>query len=416
MNQEPENQWQELFDQLPTAPLSHDDHEQTLRQQALDVYDRPETSSWKHHLKSTGEYLMTHKISRWTATAAAALAAIWFLIPGNSNSTFAMDTFIKVISNAKMVQYQSTVGTIGSSTTTTLKTYCSDDNRMRMETLDGSVITIVDTERGKIVTLVPSLKTATFIDTGQAPEHLDRLQTKNWLVDFRDMIQSAQENETDLSAKPLGEQEIDGVTLAGFRVGFASNLVTVWANPQTGKPNRIEVDSFGTQVVMTDFEFNIELDESLFSTEIPDGYTTKDFDVSKLPTEEDLIQSFRIYSELANGEFPKTITRDMGKQYIELIGQENLIDDDNNLSQDVMDQVVAFQNGFLFAALMPMESQAHYAGQGVSRSTSERPIFWYKPEGQDSWRVLGASLKFRDSKVAPDVTDAVQLNIGQLND
>ncbi|GAH85566.1 unnamed protein product, partial [marine sediment metagenome] len=51
--------------------------------------------------------------------------------------------------------------------------------------------------------------------------------------------------------------------------------MTIWVDPQTDLPVRIEVAEAGdngASIVCSNIRFNAELDESLFSTSMPDGY------------------------------------------------------------------------------------------------------------------------------------------------
>ncbi len=65
------------------------------------------------------------------------------------------------------------------------------------------------------------------------------------------------------------------------------------------------------KVTMSDFEFNVHMDESLFSVEPPAGYEvtvgqykTTDDSPGK---EKDLIEMFRYYSEVSGGRFPELL-------------------------------------------------------------------------------------------------------------
>jgi hypothetical protein len=60
-------------------------------------------------------------------------------------------------------------------------------------------------------------------------------------------------------------------------------------------------DELQTAIVMTNFEFNVELDKSLFSVEIPQGYTVADVNVDlSPPSESELITALRTCTEVSN--------------------------------------------------------------------------------------------------------------------
>ena len=56
--------------------------------------------------------------------------------------------------------------------------------------------------------------------------------------------------------------------------------MSVWGDPKTGLPVRIEMTMEimpNLKVTMSDFEFNVDMDESLFSVEPPAGYEVGSF-------------------------------------------------------------------------------------------------------------------------------------------
>ena len=46
-------------------------------------------------------------------------------------------------------------------------------------------------------------------------------------------------------------------------------------------------------------------------------------------------------------------------------------------------------------------ADAHYAGKGVKLGEPDRPIFWYKPEGAKTYRVIYADLSVKEAESAP---------------
>ena len=76
-------------------------------------------------------------------------------------------------------------------------------------------------------------------------------------------------------------------------------------------PVRVEMTTAlmpNLKMTMSDFEFNVDLDESLFSVEPPAGYKVSTVRLPKTNDpaagEKDLIEAFRHYCELSGGTFP----------------------------------------------------------------------------------------------------------------
>ena len=109
-------------------------------------------------------------------------------------------------------------------------------------------------------------------------------------VDFYSQFQEIPADATD----DLGEKMIDGRRAIGFGVKKKQRLQErseeYWVDAETKLPLRIVIALTEAQHpagftlsaqkwVMSDFEFDCQLDESLFSTEPPDGYSVEDSSV-----------------------------------------------------------------------------------------------------------------------------------------
>ncbi|MBI2479772.1 MAG: hypothetical protein HYV60_14400, partial [Planctomycetia bacterium] len=107
--------------------------------------------------------------------------------------------------------------------------------------------------------------------------------------------------------------EIDGRKVVGFHISSQPHDFILWGDPKTGLPVRVESTSGfegGVKATSSDFVFNADMDESLFSLEPPAGYTVTvrnaKTDVSP-PEEKDLVEMFREYSKLSDGAFPDSL-------------------------------------------------------------------------------------------------------------
>jgi hypothetical protein len=99
--------------------------------------------------------------------------------------------------------------------------------------------------------------------------------------------------------------------------------------------------------------------------------------------EQDLIEMFRQYSQLSGGPFPKQL--DMVSLVHVLFRPKSSQKEGQNPSAKQMPgnltiMALEFQPGLTFAASLPPEADAHYAGRGVSLGAADKPIFWYRPK------------------------------------
>ncbi len=179
---------------------------------------------------------------------------------------------------------------------------------------------------------------------------------------------------------------------------------------------------------MSDFVFNVEMDESLFSVEPPVGYTVQNMKVDVSPPEEkDLIATFREYGKLSGGAFPdsldlQTILEMVGKKLATQTVAEKPASGKEKPNKEQMQRIMEaqmqkigevqlrLQRGLLFAlAKLPPDADAHYAGKGVSFGAADAPIFWYRPKDSKKYRVIFADLSVRDADTPPNVAKAQQV-------
>ena len=270
--------------------------------------------------------------------------------------------------------------------------------RVRGEVLspDGKtvqVIVITDFDALQMLQLVPSKKTAVLIDLKDLPE-----KPENVLEEMRDIITKLQ-NDPNVSVEPLGEKEIDGRIAKGFRARGPDGEMTVWADPQTALPIRMEQKWRQMQFVCTDFQFDIEMDESLFSMKIPEGYS--ELPRGELPiastTEKDLVETLRMWAEIIlDGVFPEDFS---GQVYVDDVNKNRKKFAKLQEEQKV-ELGLKFGRGFIFVQILKAENDWYYVGNGVKLGDAESPVCWYRPDGSETYRIIYGDLSVKD--VAPE--------------
>ena len=130
-------------------------------------------------------------------------------------------------------------------------------------------------------------------------------------------------------------------------------------------------------------------------------------DVRGGPPQQDLIDALRYYSELTGGTFPDSLDRkeffqNRGKKF----GQDDWPRPTAKQVKEGMERELKLQPGVAFAASLPPEADAHYAGKGVVRGKAETPIFWYRPKDAKKYRVIYADLSVGEADTPPSMPDA----------
>jgi len=256
---------------------------------------------------------MRSRVSRAMAAVIFVLAitevAVWFHGLG---ATPALADFIQPILEAKTVKYKTTVEMKGPPAVTIAgEEMVLDAARSRSETeMPGApkTVQITDWRQGKSLSLIPALKRATVLKYSNTENVRD--DPSSWIR----LLQIARDNKNkNVLCERLGEKEIDGRRVVGFRIrGDRGPAMDLWGDPKTGMPVRVEM-TMGMdgkmKVTLSDFVFDVDMDESLFSVEPPAGYTVRNEKADSSANEEeekDLIGMLREYSNWI-GDFPDSL-------------------------------------------------------------------------------------------------------------
>ncbi len=350
-----------------------------------------------HTLAFIGDTIMTSRITKLAAAAViiiAILTAIHFL--GSPIEGIAWADVVRPILTARTVVFN--VITVEGENVPITRVMNMGTQRVRSEVLspDGKtvqVIAIVDYDTSRMLTLIPNQKISALTDLKDLPE-----KPENVIDTMRNMITELQ-NDPNVSVEPLGEKEIDGRIAQGLRATSPDGELTVWADPQTALPIRMEQKLRQMQFVCTDFQFDIEMDESLFSMEIPEGYSTLPKAALSLTgsTEQDLIETFRIWAEIIlDGVFPKDFST---QAYMDDVPKMRELASQHSQEQN-REYGLKMARGFIFFKLLKAENDWHYVGKNVKLGDSESPVCWYRPEGSETYRVIYGDLSVKD--VAPE--------------
>ena len=126
-------------------------------------------------------------------------------------------------------------------------------------------IQIWDGQKDKAIRLLPAAKMALVLELKSPP----RETYGTAFLTMRKAIADAQRG-TGGYVERLGVQTIDDSRAEGFRVRRGSAEVTFWTDPKTSLPVRVEtvalVGDDEVRSVTTDFQINLDLDESLLAS------------------------------------------------------------------------------------------------------------------------------------------------------
>jgi len=269
-------------------------------------------------------------------------------------------------------------------------------------------VSIIDGEKDKMLTLDSATKTAVVIELKNLPQGNPLGRTFQGL---RELVASAQSGKAG-KVERLGEKVIDGRRADGFRIEMGAIEIKLWADPKSLLPIRVEevVANPEVRIVMTDFHTGVNLDSSLFSVDVPAGYSvqrTAQLDLSKKPIQY-LADSLKMAAGYNGGLFPAELRGEHGIDGIIQRGMTTAAKEAPAAAMKMkmklaMDLATNLGGTFgLIFSLRP-ENDWHYAGKDVKLGAPDKPIFWYKPTKNSDYVVLYADLTVKEvsAKDAP---------------
>jgi hypothetical protein len=328
--------------------------------------------------------IMKSSITRLAAAAvvliAAALGVLYIMAP---SVTFA--DVIEPIINARTVILDMLVG---DEETSPLMHEIVVGSRIRRTLSNMEHVTqIIDLESSKMLALDDRDKTAVYVDI-QGPIGEG---TRIYVEFLQQELVKLQDNYEE-----LGEQEIDGQKTIGFAATGPNNEeVKIWADPKTALPIRVELRIGQFFAIMKNFQFDVPIEDSLISMDVPEGYTLQEaeFDLSKA-TEQDFIEGLRIWTRVHDGKFPEAVGTEITMKQVPMFSEK--LDQLNLSEEETGRMMMTFVRGMLFLQILERQSSFQYAGNGVKLGDADTAIFWYLPEGSETWRIIYGDLSVKD--------------------
>ncbi|MBN2180522.1 MAG: hypothetical protein JW715_01310 [Sedimentisphaerales bacterium] len=338
--------------------------------------------------------IMKNRITKYAAAAVIVIAAMivinQFGIPVE-NSAFA-----KVAGKLRMAR--TLTYKVTSSSNIEMEMAFKEPRYMRI-TMPGGYVTVADWTQGKALTILPPRKQFfemdLFLDNDPAQQQMDAIEKLRALPSQADEV--------------LGTVEENGRILHGYRVAQNSVINTIWIDADTGELVRVKSEfnnAVGMNVVMTDFSFDVDLDDSLFSLTPPADYTRMDIQVNTSElTEQDLIEYLRLWSSWTrDNTFPPTFNPIELQKIAMEMERQGRFGEGQESEEEVKQGALQMTRGIMFVMKLSAESNWRYAGENIQFGDSNTPIFWYLPPDSGIYRVIYGDLTVKDvaSENLPD--------------
>jgi hypothetical protein len=355
-----------------------EDLEKRRQQRAV----RPRPVVWRIVMRSK-----TAKVAVAAALVVAVLLGFHFLgSPLGSGVTFAQ--VIQPILNANTAVFDIVLGAEDPNTPVLHDMVMGSRIRRTLSNIQNNV-SVIDLQSGRILNLDETKKEAAYISLKGLPS------IPNYLDTLKTLIAKLQESPS-MVVEDLGVKEVDGRKVVGFLARHPNVEITIWADPKTGLPVRIEQKEKQLQAVVKNVRFDVPMDESLFSMEVPAGYKQQEVNLDLLgATEADFIEGLRILAEVVgDGQFPDGVAVEDVVKQAPLIGKK--FDSLNVSDAEKTALGVKIQKHMFFLRFFKGEGKWYYRGKGVKLGEAGKPIFWYRPKGSETYRVIYGDLHVVD--------------------
>ncbi len=329
---------------------------------------------------------------------AGAIAAIFFL--GERSATIAWADVQEKIRNVRTVSMRITMTQEGAPDIVVTRKIM-EGGLMRQEiTIEGEPVTqIFRLREGKLLLLVHESKTAVHMELSGMPEKVRReIEKGDTLASVKELIEEA---ETE-----LGEKEIAGRQAKGYRVTKDAMTFTIWADAKTGDPLKLELTMYqgNTLVTVSDFRFDEQMDESLFSMKPPKGYklaieTPVDIGTASA---EDFVEFFKLWTECRGGTFPPMLS--LNQWMKDCLGYVKKLEKEFS-DAEMLTKLLPHSRARMFLQMRPGLND-NYAGEGVEVGDKDTAIFWYKPEDAETFTVIYGDLSIDEDVAEEDLPEA----------
>lgn len=319
--------------------------------------------------------------------AAAAVIAVAAIIGARFvGGTNAYAQFVEEIKNARTVVYtlirQSNTG---DGSTIKVDVAYKEPGFMRTTTPDG-YIAILNADSGKMISIVPqggyTIADLASVTAVKDPGPFATIEALKALPAKAD--------------QSLGSKDVDGTACNGYQVSQGDLTTRVWLRTDTGDLVEVEhqyTSAPGMNTLMKHIKLDVPLEDSLFSLTPPAGYkplgTGTMTSNAAAETEGTFVAWLRWWANANVDETfpPMVLGSEIAKVSMDMMKQ-------GKFKSSAWDKVSPNEmfSALLFVAKLPKESNWRYAGNGVKVNTPDTPIFWYRPAGGQTYRVVYADL------------------------
>ena len=385
-------------------PADNNNIENILKNATVETktdYDRELLDNLKNELNTcqdtkpdkryTWSNIMNNNFIKFAAAAVIIIALSLFFITPNAGTSIALADAIKPLLNAKNAVLDIVIGQ-GENQTIIKDTVMGQKIYREMQGMQN-VEMVIDLDEMKLMSISPKEKIVTYVKLdglGHIENYLKHLQTLT-----QNLLDSNYFNVEDLGYKKHNNTEY--YVYKAVVKDKPEIAIIIWIDLETALPTRIIEQNANTTITCDNIKFNVNIDESMFSLEVPEGFTEQktaiDFSEN---TEENFIEMLRLSAEVMNdGYLPDDVSIE-GMVKFAQDKMETAFKDQQLSDQQQIDVSTKWGQGLVFIRMYKGQGKWYYNGKGVKLGEAETPVFWWHPQNSENWRVIFGDLTVQE--------------------
>ncbi|MCY2927282.1 MAG: DUF2092 domain-containing protein [Planctomycetota bacterium] len=384
-----EREFEKIVGSLETNAAPDPEHRAKLRQEVLAAFDRTWQGDARRGARGGWGVLV-----KWAAVTAAVLVvavAAWRIAGGRfwAAPPHPFANVLQRIQEAASVSYD--VRTEGQGLSQSEHVALAEPGSLRHED-EGGRTWIMDFTHGRGLRLSAT-------DRAAYPVTDDDMPPRSELDSLAPLRQLGRQD-----GRFVGATTLEGQPANLFQADGPRQKITLWADPATDLPRRVEIVVVGLArdnkpawtTTLSNFSWNVPMPAGLFRLDPPPGYAPRDWAAGDA-AEADLRDSLWTCATLAAGVFPDTFDQASAAS---LSLQAGAKDPAAAASGSVREQKAAYRaisRGLRFATAMTQAGNKwHYGGVGVRLGDRSRLVCWWKRAGAAGYRAVMGDLTVRE--------------------
>ncbi|MHC4475825.1 MAG: hypothetical protein ACYTEL_09270 [Planctomycetota bacterium] len=204
---------------------------------------------------------------------------------------------------------------------------------------------------------------------------------------------------TRLPRKTIDGAEVEGIegVLALEAECFESSVIRFWVDVETQLPVLIEGEGVAaggtlqTKGIVDQFEWDVELEASIFEPNIPADYTLM-AEVDLSDNEDNAVYGLRMFARLSGGRYPSSLTLLTATKEARKAWEENNDRDEDELTREDWEQVYSIQASCCFYGRLVVEDKdvAYYGNAVTAEDANKVLLRWKTSDGR--YRVIFGDL------------------------